>query len=109
MRKAGGSSIAEALGIRNDIVTKVRAEQSMSAIITRRSDGIPGKYFCIECGKEVPLLESFRAESDALTSCTLSTLFCGECAKKVQRLGVNVGPIELSSVDKLNIGISLGK
>lgn len=75
----------------------------ISDVISNRSDSIPGIYSCVECGKKMPLEEAWREPSQFGGS--FSTLFCAGCAQVVrQKANLNLAPINLTNMDKLNLG-----
>lgn len=49
-------------------------------------------------------MEAWRKEQPQEGS-SLAALFCKECGYKLSRLGLDVGPIQLTTADKLNIQI----
>ncbi len=75
---------------------------SMSDIIAMRSDLVPGQYTCIECNRQMQLQEAWRKEASQDT-CSLAALFCSECGQKLRRIGLDVSPLSLTILDKLNL------
>ena len=74
-------------------------------IVAVRSDAIPGVFSCIECGMRFGnLMEAWRDNSSL--NAGMSALFCEPCAMRIRAgSGLNLAPIQLSNLDKLNFGI----
>ena len=76
----------------------------MSDILHQRSDLLPGQYTCLECNKNIQLMEAWRKTVPQEAS-SLASLFCQECGQKLASIGLDVGPLQLTMADKLNIQI----
>ena len=61
-----------------------------------------GVFTCVECGKSIPLQESFRSIT-ALDG-NFSVLFCQECAINLNGKAGNLGPIKMGKIDMINTG-----
>ena len=76
----------------------------MGDVVSLRSDAIPGIYRCVECGvKFGSLMEAWRAAGNPVPN--TAVLFCEPCAMRLrQSMNLNLEPIQLSNLDKLNLG-----
>lgn len=86
-----------------------RSHAAIGDMVAQRSDAIPGRYSCVECGTVLTSLQ--EAWRDASGSCSnFSTLFCQPCAMRVRSMTLgmtsapNLAPIQLSPMDQLNMG-----
>jgi hypothetical protein len=97
------TDMAQRLGIVKAPSSRLRSEIPLSDLAAMRSDAIPGRYSCVECGTVMPLQESWRTASDVTAN--FSTLFCSNCAVKLNSaMGLGLSPMSLTDMDKLNMG-----
>lgn len=100
----GGGDLAARMGFIRAPNKPLRSQLSLCDIASQRSDAIPGRWSCIECGRTMgSLQEAWRKGGDVLSN--FSTLFCAPCALKLnQSANLGLSPIELNNFDKLNTG-----
>lgn len=86
-------------------VGRVRGDTSLADLVSERSDAYPGQYTCLECRAPFSnIMEAWRTSQSAGQMGSTAALFCAPCAQKLNALGLELSPIELNIVDKLNLG-----